>query len=1013
MVFGGERSKRGKPAPRDRPALVGPIAFSLRSSGALEVVYAARPGVEASFGVTDETGARHPLAPEQRGQAAIAGLDLLDLAQRSGPAWKLAGGGRDSRVGVNFGEAWAIAGIDTWYARTVDQAATVLWFIDPGGGATPLTPGIVYRFELLAATHRCRAEVLLQLLNAQGQLIEELTRPVSPEARGGRTAEAYDRVLVEFETPQGAAALAIGVRKGGSAPGQDSFLFVAAPSLAPSGEGQPPLDLPTEAVERAKAVLRQGLAVERARLALPDGLLEGRPHELALLVEAGAGLQEAGGIAFTAGGALAGEDGAPEPGIVVSPLRATLDYNRAEDAQGRHLAAYRAWFERAEAGESPPDLDRLAQAIDAGRTGSVAPFKLEFPEADREVAVRVLLRGPGDLETYWLSLAGLLFAANRTAMRVAAQAPEADTAVRLGELLTGVEVTAPREEVTSDDSAFVVLLEPGWEPVAGWLDELRAVFDNFAGVGAAGPKLIESDGRLIAAGVLVGGKGEIEVLGAGGNPRDPRFGYVRPVDAVRPLMLTRAEWEARGQSADLLDPVRANADLTLRLQQQGRRVLYAPTAELWRLKGCDPAPEPTPAELARFKGHGAPLLAAREPPAGLRVLFVDQEAPTIDMDAGGYAAFQEMRVLQALGAKVDFLARNLAWMDRHTIALQRAGVECLHAPFVQGFDHYLRAHAADYDLIFVVRHKVARLVHEALGESPDRPKLVLNLADLHFLREAREAAAGTPGYTPEMAAATRDAELEAIAAADLTLTYSEVEAAVIESHTLGQAKVAIAPWVVETRDEPIASFEGSRGLMFLGGFGHPPNAEAVRRFAAEVMPLLAERLPSVKLTVIGSKPPPEVLALDGGAIQILGYVSDLDEVFATARVFVAPLFAGAGLKGKVIEALSRGVPTVLSPIAAEGTGLAHGHDCLIARTPKEWAEAIERLHEDPSLWERLARGSLETARRRFSFEGGVERMRRALALIDVHGGPSALTYRHARPDPHGGASSAPAVLRLP
>lgn len=1014
MVF-GDRFRRGESQARGAAEPAAPIAFSYRDPGLLQVVYAARPGAAASFGVTDETGARHPLAAESRANATIAGLNLLDGPNRGGAVWKLTGAAREARVGLNFGEAWSIPKVDTWYGRTVGDGVTVLWFIDPDGAATPITPGVAYRLELLAATHRCRAELLLQLRDARGELLEELSRPVAPAARGGRSREAYDLVVAEFEPPAGAVALAIGVRKGGSQAGEDSFLFVADPKLSPVAEGEAPLELPPEAVRRAKLALREGLAVERASLSLPETLRDGEPHEVTLLLEAGAGLQEARGIRFRTQSAPPVE-AAPEPKVVVSPLRASLAYNRSEDAQGRQLAAYRNWMARAEAGEALPDLDRLSRALETGRTGRMEPFKLGFRQP-REAIARVLLRGSGDFEVLWLSLAGLLFAANRSSMEVAVTGLDAAGAARLAAFADGVRLIEANP-LEACEVPFLVLLEPGWEPVAGWLDELRATFDNFDGVAAAGPKLIELDARMAAAGAAMGGKGQVDPIGLWGNPRDPRFGFVRQVDAVHPLMISREAWEAAaGLDQAFSSPTLSSSDLALRLQQEGRRVLYAPTAEMWRLKGCE-APEPPPdAELAAFRARWAPVFAApamRERHAALRVLFVDQEAPTIDMDAGGYASFQEMRLLQAVGAKVDFLPKNLAWMDRHTMALERAGVECHYSPFVNGFDVFLRERHQHYDLIFTVRHKVARLVQEALGEVPGRPKLVLNLADLHFLREAREAGAGTPGFSFELAAATRAAELEAIAAADLTLTYSDVEAAVIESHTLGQAKVALAPWVVETRETPIGAFDSTDGLMFLGGFGHPPNIEAVKRFATEVMAGLAERAPGARLKVVGSKPPPEVLALDSGNISILGYVPDLDAVFASCRIFVAPLAAGAGLKGKVIEALARGVPAVLSPVAAEGAGLAHGHDCLIARSADEWYDAIERLNSDRELWDRLARNSLETARRRFSFGSGVEQMREALALIGVHA-PSrpALVYRRARPDPQGGASAAPAVLRLP
>jgi glycosyltransferase involved in cell wall biosynthesis len=356
-------------------------------------------------------------------------------------------------------------------------------------------------------------------------------------------------------------------------------------------------------------------------------------------------------------------------------------------------------------------------------------------------------------------------------------------------------------------------------------------------------------------------------------------------------------------------------------------------------------------------------------------------------------------MLQAMGAEVTFLPRNLAWLDRHTRALERAGVRCVYSPFVLDFRAYVREHASDYDLAYVTRYKVALDIMEDLKSSAQPPKIALVLADLHFLREIREAQAGTAGYTLARARETQAEELRAIVGCDLTLSYSEIEMAVIESHTFGQARVARLPWVTEAREAPIGSYAASRDLLFLGGFGHPPNIDAVKMFVRDVMPLVTERLPEVRLKVVGSKAPQEVLDLQSSSVEVVGYVPDLDEVFAHARVFVAPLLAGAGIKGKVIEAMSKGVPSVLSPVAAEATGLVDGLDCRIVRTPQEWATAIVELYGSKKIWESTAEHALAAARRRFSFEAGVAQMREALSEIDVYG-PEAegLVFRGARPD---------------
>ncbi|MGZ8369660.1 MAG: glycosyltransferase, partial [Caulobacteraceae bacterium] len=790
------------------------------------------------------------------------------------------------------------------------------------------------------------------------------------------------------------------IAKGGGAPDGDSFLFVTKPSLLLGLEETPHQPLTADAESAVWRAVNAGQLIEMVWLPMPANVAKRGD----LVVHLGAARLVARDLQTTPSAKAGSKESQTPAPLIVSSLKAALAFNRRHDADGRRAHALRLWLERAEAGEPIPDLEPMQAALSAGVT-STAPA-VEFPSVETP-AVSVILIPTGDAGADRLSQAALRFAVCRALFEVILAKPGKGGAL--------AAINAAAEKARGE---YLVFLSGGWEPVAGWLDELLAVFSNFNGVAMAGPKTIEHDGRLFSAGLRITPKGRIELLGRDGNPRDPAHGFVRAADAVFPAMVPGEAWRAAGGLDPLIaDVTLALADLALRSQQLGGRVLYTPTAELWRLKDAPVAAEPSDEAATPFRMRWAPLAASsgwRAAYKPLRVLFVDQEAPTVDMDAGGYAAFQEIRLLQALGATVSFLPKNLAWMDRHTITLQRAGVECLYAPFVPNFEQYLRDHTDDYDAIFVLRYKVGRLVLDALGDAPRKTKLLLNVADLHFLREIREAAAGTPGFDEARARETQASELSVIAASDVTLTYSEVEAAIIESHTFGRSRIARAPWVVETRAGPIGSPAASPVMMFLGGFGHPPNASAIKAFVRDSLPAILQRQPNAKLIVVGSKAPPDILALASQHVEVRGYVADLDEVFSQATVFIAPLITGAGLKGKVIEALSRGVPTILSPIAAEGTGLINGADCLIAETPAEWAEAVEQLHSDPQLWRRVAEAGLKQCRKRFSFEAGLEHMRRALALAGIYSSNlPALHYRHALPDRSNGAASALAVLPTP
>jgi glycosyltransferase involved in cell wall biosynthesis len=256
-------------------------------------------------------------------------------------------------------------------------------------------------------------------------------------------------------------------------------------------------------------------------------------------------------------------------------------------------------------------------------------------------------------------------------------------------------------------------------------------------------------------------------------------------------------------------------------------------------------------------------------------------------------------------------------------------------------------------------------------------------ADLHFLREIREAIEKNNQETLNNAVSVRDAELDIIRKVDVALSYNPIEHAVILSHNLNSSKVATCPWVVDVK-ENIPGFAQRADIAFLGGFGHPPNKSAVVFFIDQVMPLIRKQLPDAKFRVFGSNVPEDIEKMAGDDIVIEGFIEDVADVYNHCRVFVAPLLTGAGIKGKVIDALAHGTPSVLSVIAAEGTPLRHGLEVMIAQTPKEWADEVIRLYQDQELWEKISKNARDFAKQTYSFENGRKLMRKALETVDIY-----------------------------
>ncbi len=552
---------------------------------------------------------------------------------------------------------------------------------------------------------------------------------------------------------------------------------------------------------------------------------------------------------------------------------------------------------------------------------------------------------------------------------------------------------------------YVVMLNNDTEVMANWLDELLAPFGQFDKVGAVGAKLIYPDGTLQEAGGLIWGNGDAWNVGRNGNASDPMYNYVRQVDYLTGacVMLPRDLWtELGGFDTHFVPAYYEDTDLSFRVRAAGYKTVYTPFCQVVHYEGQSNGSS-TASGVKRHQLINEPKFRARwtsafrhngvmgrdEPrvvqdrQVNGRVLVFDAQTLTPDRDAGSYAAVQELRLLQSLGFKVTFVPSNMAYMAGYTEALQRMGVEVVYAPFATSMHEVLEKRGHEFDLIYIARYGVATQLVDFIRSRNIRAKTILNIHDLHFLRELRMAISAGDDQAVQQATKTRDAELAVMRKVDLVVSYSEVEHAVIQSHNLNSTKLSLNPWIVEVPSK-VPAFGTRKDISFLGGFGHTPNIEAVEWFVKEVMPILRGRLPGVRFLVYGSNPPDRFARLASDDVIIKGFVKSTDEVYDTSRVFVAPLLSGAGIKGKVIGAFASGVPTVLTPTAAEGTGARHDHEALIAKKPVEWAEAIVRLYSEEQTWKKVSENAREYASQAFSFARGREMMASSLNMVGLY-----------------------------
>jgi glycosyltransferase involved in cell wall biosynthesis len=160
-------------------------------------------------------------------------------------------------------------------------------------------------------------------------------------------------------------------------------------------------------------------------------------------------------------------------------------------------------------------------------------------------------------------------------------------------------------------------------------------------------------------------------------------------------------------------------------------------------------------------------------------------------------------------------------------------------------------------------------------------------------------------------------------------------------------------------------FDERQGLLFVGS-SHPPNTDAIQFYASEIMPLLLQRLPGVKFYVVGANLDKKLKDIRSENIVFTGFVKNLSPYFEQCRVYIAPLRFGAGVKGKVIEAMSYGLPVVTTTIGAEGLGVTSGEQMLIADTREKIVESVYELNTNRDLWSKLSLTSRTFVEQRLS-----------------------------------------------
>lgn len=527
---------------------------------------------------------------------------------------------------------------------------------------------------------------------------------------------------------------------------------------------------------------------------------------------------------------------------------------------------------------------------------------------------------------------------------------------------------------------YLHLLNNDTRVTPGWLDALLQTFVLFHDCRLAGSKLVYPDGSLQEAGGIVWSDGDACNYGRGDDPSLEQYSVVREVDYVSgaSILLPTQQFIAMGGYDERYLPAYyEDTDLAFRIREEGGKVYVQPQSVVVHHEGVSHGTDvgvgikaSQLSNRAVFLDRWRDALASGQMRPGEHVflardraqlkqivLIVDRYPPQPDRDAGSRAIWQLMRVLHLQGFTVKFWADEAGSDAAYANALLCHGIEVLDAAHSGGFQEWIRDHGAYVDHVILSRPLVAERYLEAVKQH-SAATLTFYGHDIHHWRIARQAAIESNAGLAEQAAQLYEVEHALWREVDLVLYPSDEETAEVREyqamcHATGEARTVplFALESVVEIDQAAEAANGTRdSLLFVGGFSHAPNADAVLWFAREVWPIVRASHPSLRLCIAGADPSMDILALASASVEVAGVLSEaeLHARYRRARVAIAPLRFGAGTKGKVIEAMWQGVPCVTTSIGQQGLTAAEA--LSVADDPAAMAQAIGVLIDDDAAW---------------------------------------------------------------
>jgi GT2 family glycosyltransferase/tetratricopeptide (TPR) repeat protein len=527
---------------------------------------------------------------------------------------------------------------------------------------------------------------------------------------------------------------------------------------------------------------------------------------------------------------------------------------------------------------------------------------------------------------------------------------------------------------------IIVFLNNDTIPLPCWLDEIVDMLRRDPTIGLAGPKYLNIDGTLQEAGGIIWSDGSAENFGRGADPGAGPYSYVKDVDYISgaAVAVRAAIWRELGGFDEIYAPAYyEDVDLAFRVRAAGLRTVYQPFSRVIHFEGISHGRDlsggikayqtrnrstfyqrwrDTLAIENAVPGSGPDGRGGSRNQGRPRILIVDHYVPKPDRDSGSRAMLDYVKLFATAGFQVDFWPLNLQFDGSYTPPLQRLGVEVLYSSGsdIPNFESWLAINGPLLDYVILSRPTVAEGFIDIIDSRCDA-KIMFFGVDIHFQRLAREFRTTGNPLAQQAMIDSEKLERKIWSKSDVICYYSNEERDFVLSECPGKTARAVPIFLLNTgrlgemrRRVLKSGIPATKQAIFVAGFSHTPNVDAVLWLTARIWPSVVAAVPDARLCIVGSSPPAEVLALAGPTTIVTGPVSDsvLHLLYQSSSVSLVPLRYGAGVKGKVLEAISLGVPVVTTKIGIEGIpGAANFID--VCEGEEELAAAVIEILRNP------------------------------------------------------------------